>query len=93
MYFSNAENLIYAPGPALYGDDGYFGRLASLLETKCKDDLTKETFVEKTPAKKILFRLTEGPLMVIEGGALIVQSTRFNLWMSSVDSFDLDSIL
>jgi len=85
-------------GEAFFADDGYFGRVATLIEEKSKDDLFKEVFVEKTPSRKIKFRYctdscSSQDIMVLEDGALVIQTDRFNLWMSYVSDFNIEKLL
>lgn len=66
------------------------------IENLCKDDLSKEVFLEKTPSRKIIFRLEEADsneVMKLESGALILRNSRFGLWMKYFSDFKLESIL
>jgi hypothetical protein len=66
------------------------------IEKICKDDLSKEAFLEKTPSRKLIFRLEEAganEVMKIENGALILRHNRFGLWMKYFSDFDIEKIL
>jgi len=83
-------------GEVFFGDKGYFGRLADVLEKECKDDMFKEAFVEKTPSRKIKFLFESawsGEESKIEEGSLVLRSDRFNLWMDNFSKLNLSKLL